>query len=42
MNDMSVEAVFKLLVSDFEGYGIVEGPRKNFAEIAIKAGCEIM
>jgi hypothetical protein len=42
MNDMSIESVFRLLVSDFEGYGIVEGPRKNFVEIAKQAGCEII
>ena len=39
---MSIESVFRLLVSDFEGYGIVEGPRKNFVEIAKQAGCEII
>ena len=42
LQNMSVESIFRLLVSDFEGYGIVQGPRKNFVEIAKKAGCEIM
>ena len=41
LHNMSVESIFRLLVSDFEGFGIVQGPRKNFIDIATKAGCEI-
>jgi len=42
METMQLESLFSLLVSDFEGYGIVQGPRKNLADIAKRAGCEIM
>jgi len=42
METMSIESLFSLLVSDFEGYGIVQGPRKNLADIAKRSGCEIM
>jgi len=31
-----------LFFSNFEGYGIVQGPRKNFVDIATKAGCDIL
>jgi hypothetical protein len=37
-----MDSIIPLFVSNFEGYGIVQGPRKNFVDIATKAGCDIL
>ena len=39
---MDVQCLFKQLVSNFEGYGIVQGPIQNFPDIAKKSGCDIL